>query len=59
MKPYSKKETVEHLRHVCRIFERALNNALGIDHAYTNAYKEAEEELRREEENEKEETQSH
>lgn len=51
LNPYSAKETVEHLRHVCRVFERALNNALGIDHNYTNAYKEAEEELRKEAEN--------
>lgn len=51
LNPYSVKETVEHLRHVCRVFERALNNALGVDHAYTNAYKEAEEELHKEDEN--------
>lgn len=42
------KETVTNLKHVCRVFERALNNALGIDHAYTNAYKQAEEEIKRE-----------
>lgn len=48
LQPYDENKTVEHLRHVCRVFERALNNALGIDHAYTNAYEEAEEELRKE-----------
>ena len=42
------KETVTNLKHVCRVFERALNNALGVDHAYTDAYKAAEEEIRRE-----------
>lgn len=42
------KETVTNLKHVCRVFERALNNALGVDHAYTDAYKEAEEEIKRE-----------
>lgn len=42
------KETVTNLKHVCRVFERALNNALGVDHAYTDAYKAAEEEIKRE-----------
>lgn len=42
------KETVTNLKHVCRVFERALNNALGVDHAYTDAYKSAEEEIKRE-----------
>lgn len=42
------KETVTNLKHVCRVFERALNNALGVDHAYTDAYKVAEEEIKRE-----------
>lgn len=39
------KESVKKLQHVCRVFERALNNALGVDHAYTDAYKEAEAEI--------------
>ena len=42
------KETVTNLKHVCRVFERALNNALGVNHAYTDAYKAAEEEIKRE-----------
>ena len=42
------KETVTKLKFTCRVFERALNNALGVDHAYTDAYKAAEEEIRRE-----------
>lgn len=42
-------EENQKLKHCCSVFERALNNALGIDHAYTDAYKEAEEELRKEE----------
>lgn len=42
------KETVTNLKYVCRVFERALNNALGVDHAYTDAYKAAEEEIKRE-----------
>lgn len=42
------KETVTKLKFTCRVFERALNNALGVDHAYTDAYKEAEEEIKRE-----------
>ena len=42
------KETVTNLNHVCRVFERALNNALGVDHSYTDAYKAAEEEIKRE-----------
>lgn len=41
----NEKGTVEHLQFVCRVFERALNNALGIDHAYTDAYKNAEKEI--------------
>ena len=44
-KPSIEKESVENLKFVCQVFERALNNALGIDHAYTNAYKEAEQEI--------------
>ena len=43
-KPSTDKETVSYLRRVCRIFEIALNNALGIDHNYTDAYKDAEKE---------------
>lgn len=42
------KETVTNLKHVCRVFERALNNALGVDHSYTDAYKASEEEIKRE-----------
>ena len=42
------KETVTKLKFTCRVFERALNNALGVDHAYTDAYKAAEEEIKRE-----------
>ena len=47
------RETDEYkkLVRVCRIFEIALNNALGIDHAYTDAYKEAEKELEEREKN--------
>lgn len=47
--PPTDKETVPYLRRVCRIFEIALNNALGIDHNYTDAYKEAEKEYEEEE----------
>lgn len=39
------KETVTKLKFTCRVFERALNNALGVDHAYTDAYKNAEKEI--------------
>lgn len=42
------KESVTKLKFTCRVLERALNNALGVDHAYTDAYKAAEEEIRRE-----------
>lgn len=42
------KESVTKLKFTCRVFERALNNALGVDHAYTDTYKAAEEEIRRE-----------
>ena len=42
------KESVTKLKFTCRVFERALNNALGVDHAYTDAYKAAEEEIKRE-----------
>lgn len=47
--PPTGKETVPYLRRVCRIFEIALNNALGIDHNYTDAYEEAEKEYEEEE----------
>ena len=47
-KPPIEKESVENLKFVCQVFERALNNALGIDHAYTDAYKNAEQEIIRE-----------
>lgn len=42
------KESVTKSKFTCRVLERALNNALGVDHAYTDAYKAAEEEIRRE-----------
>ena len=50
-KTLNKKESVENLKFVCRVFERALNNALGIDHAYTDAYEKAEKEILKEQEN--------
>lgn len=39
----------QRLKHCCNVLTKALDNVLGIDHNYTNVYKEAEEELRREE----------
>ena len=47
----NEKGTVEHLQFVCRVFERALNNALGMDHAYTDAYRNAEKEILEEQKN--------
>jgi|GEM_PF-7090051 len=38
-------EDYQKLLRTCRIFEIALNNALGVDHAYTDAFQEAEKEF--------------
>ena len=40
---------VQHLLQVCKILEIALNNALGLDYLYTDAYSEAEKEYEAEE----------
>lgn len=44
-----KDKQIQHLLRVCKILEIALNNALGIDHQYTDAYSEAEKEYETEE----------
>lgn len=42
------KESVSKLKFTCRVLERALSNALGVDSLYTDAYEEAEKEIRQE-----------
>ena len=44
-----KDRQVQHLLRVCKILEIALNNALGLDYLYTDAYSEAEKEYEAEE----------
>mgnify|MGYP006920302987 FL=1 len=44
-----KDKEVQHLLRVCKILEIALNNALGLDYLYTDAYSEAEKEYEAEE----------
>ena len=48
-----KDKHIQHLLRVCKILEIALNNALGLDYLYTDAYSEAEKEYEAEEEKRK------
>ena len=52
-----KDRQVQHLLRVCKILEIALNNALGLDYLYTDAYSEAEKQYEAEEAKQKNENQ--
>lgn len=45
-----KEKRINELIRTCRIFEIALNREIGVDHAYTNAFEEAEREYMAEQE---------